>query len=148
MLAMKLLEEAGTNTELSWLLYVLLGFFFLMVLVGWWVSGRQGAQPEVVHEPVVHHAEVHHEEPATPDDLTKLEGIGPKVARLLNEAGITTFAGLAATNAADLQKSLSAAGLQMMNVEGWIDQAALAAKGDWDGLQKLQNELRGGRRKV
>ena len=147
MLAMKLLEEAGPNTELTWLLLLVLGFFFLMVIVGWWVSGRKGGQPEVVHAPVVHHTEVH-DGPVAPDDLVRLEGIGPKVAKILNEAGITTFAGLAAANAADLQKTLSAAGLQMMNAEGWIEQAALAARGDWEGLQKLQNELRGGRRKV
>jgi hypothetical protein len=32
---MKLLEEAGPNTELSGVLYLLLGFFFLMILIGW-----------------------------------------------------------------------------------------------------------------
>lgn len=148
MMAMKLLEEAGPNTELSWLLFVFLGFFFLMVIVGWWVSSRSAGQSEVAHEAAVSHAEVRPEEHVTPDDLVRLEGIGPKVARVLNEAGITTFAGLAAANPVELQKTLSAAGLQMMNAEGWIEQAALAANGDWDGLQKLQNELRGGRRKA
>jgi len=42
---------------------------------------------------------------------------------------------------------LSAAGLQMMNPEGWIEQASLAANGDWAGVEKLQSELKGGRRK-
>ena len=148
MLAMKLLDEAGPNTEMSWLLYVVLGFFFLMVIVGWWASRRMGEQPEVPHEPATHHVEAQHEESVTPDDLTRLEGIGPRVARVLNEAGITTFASLAAANAADLQKSLSSSGLQMMNAEGWIEQASLAAKGEWDALRKLQSELKGGRRKV
>jgi hypothetical protein len=36
--------------------------------------------------------------------------------------------------------------MQMMNPEGWIDQAKLAAKGDWVGFEKLQSELRGGRK--
>ncbi len=148
MLAMKLLEEAGPNTEMSWLLYGLLGFFLLMVIVGWWASSRKSEQPEAVHEPAVQQAEANHVETATPDDLTLLEGIGPKVARILNEAGITTFSSLAAANAADLQKTLSAAGLQMMNPEGWIEQAVLAARGDREGLQKLQDELKGGRRKA
>lgn len=148
MLAMKLLEEAGPNIEMSWLLFVVLGFFFLMVIVGWWVSSREMKQPEVVHEANVHHSEVHDQESVTPDDLVRLEGIGPRVARVLNEAGIKTFAGLAAANPADLQKILSAAGLQMMNAEGWIEQASLAAKGDWEGLQKIQSELKGGRRKA
>lgn len=176
MFASILLEEAGPNTELNWLLLVFLAFFFLMVVVGWWVSRRNGGQVEVPHEAQVHHdehivsvepvshveaavAEVPHEAPAVqeivpvpaavtaPDDLVRLEGIGPKVAKVLNDAGITTFAGLASANAADLQKILSAAGLQMMNPEGWIEQAVLAAKGDWAGLEKLQGELKGGRRK-
>jgi hypothetical protein len=33
-----------------------------------------------------------------------------------------------------------------MNPEGWIEQASLAAKGDWDGLERLQGELKGGRK--
>ncbi len=170
MFASVLLEEAGPNTELSWLLYLFLAFFFLMVLVGWWVSRRGGGQAEVPNETHVHHdapvisaepashvegapVELPHEAPVvpelvtTPDDLVRLEGIGPRVARVLSDAGITTFAALASANAADIQKILSAAGLQMMNPEGWIEQAALAANGDWAGLEKLQSELKGGRRR-
>lgn len=79
-----------------------------------------------------------------PDDLTILEDIGPKVAKVLNEAGIHSFADLAGANAADVQKTLDAAGLQMMNPEGWIEQAKLAARGDMEGLKKLQDALKGG----
>lgn len=38
MFVARFLEEAGPNTELSWLLYVVLGFFLLMVIVGWLTS--------------------------------------------------------------------------------------------------------------
>ena len=34
----------------------------------------------------------------------------------------------------------------MMDSAGWIEQAKLAAKGDTEGLMKLQDELKGGRR--
>jgi predicted flap endonuclease-1-like 5' DNA nuclease len=81
------------------------------------------------------------------DDLTRLEGSGPKVAKLLGEAGITAFQGLARADAADIQKALDAAGLQLTNPQGWIEQADLAAKGDWEGLGRLQGELKGGRKK-
>ncbi len=81
------------------------------------------------------------------DDLVVLEGIGPKVAKVLNAAGVVSFADLAKADAAELQKTLSAAGLQMMNPEGWIEQAKLAAAGDKEGLARLQSELKGGRRK-
>jgi hypothetical protein len=60
MLAMRLLEEAGPNTELSWLLYVFLGFFFLMVLVGWW-SSRQNGEQTGTSEEASSHSPKHHE---------------------------------------------------------------------------------------
>ena len=57
-----LLEEAGPNTELGWLLYLFLGFFLLMVVVGWWVSRRNGTVVEVPQEMHV----LHHETSAEP----------------------------------------------------------------------------------
>jgi hypothetical protein len=34
----------------------------------------------------------------------------------------------------------------MMDPTGWIEQARLAARGDMEGLKKMQAELKGGRR--
>jgi hypothetical protein len=140
MLFLKLLSEEGPNTELVWLLWIVLGFFFLMVIIGWLASKNQKPAPEPVHV-------AHHEEPKHEDDLEIIEGIGPKVAKLLKEAGIVSFADLAHADAAKIQVTLKAAGLSMMNAEGWIAQAKLAAKGDMDGLKKMQAELKGGRLK-
>lgn len=140
MFAMRYLQEDGANV--GWWLFVILGFFLLMVIVGWLVSRRKGEQVEVPPDAHIHPLA---EKPA--DDLVKIEGIGPKVAKVLNEAGITTFEALAQAKVADVQKVMSAAGLQMMNPEGWIEQARLAAKGDWAGFEKLHSELKGGRRK-
>ncbi|MBP6210390.1 MAG: DUF4332 domain-containing protein [Anaerolineales bacterium] len=143
MLALRLLSEGGEgpDTTLQWLLMVGIAFFFLMVIVGWWSSSRKQSQPEVKQEAHGHHVE------KQADDLVKIEGIGPKVAKLLNGAGITTFEQLAHSNSAEIQKLLNEAGMQMMNPEGWIDQAKLAAKGDWKSFEKLQGELKGGRKK-
>ncbi len=47
---------------------------------------------------------------AEPDDLTRISGIGPAIARLLGAAGITTWAQLAATEVAALQAILDQAG--------------------------------------
>ena len=85
-------------------------------------------------------------EKGSKDDLTKIEGIGPKVAQVLKDADITTFDDLARADTAHVKQVLNDAGLQMMNPEGWIDQAKLAAKGDWDGLEELQEKLKGGRK--
>ena len=80
------------------------------------------------------------------DDLTKIEGIGPKVAKTLAAAGVSTFEALASTSVEDIQKILTDAGLKMMDATTWPQQAELAAKGDWDALEKLQASLSGGRK--
>jgi len=97
-----------------------------------------------VEAPVVTEAEVSFAAPA-PDNLKRIEGIGPKVANLLGEAGILTFKQLAAADLGALQAILDEAGLQFMNPTSWPQQAGLAAKGDWEALEKLQDELKGGR---
>lgn len=83
---------------------------------------------------------------AKKDDLKKIEGIGPKIAGLLNEAGIITFADLATAKKTTLKAVLTAAGprFKMHNPTTWAKQAKLAAKGEWTKLQKLQDELKGG----
>ena len=142
MLAFRLLSEGGEgpNKELLWLLYLVIAFFLLIVIVGWWVSLRKRDQPEVKQEAVK-------SKKKDADDLVKIEGIGPKVAKILADAGITTFAELARMKVSDVQKILNEAGMQMMDPEGWVDQAKLAAKGDWDALEKMQEQLKGGRKK-
>lgn len=134
-------EGGGQNTSLSWLLWVVLIIFLLIVLIGWWVSRNKGEQAEA---PVEAHAAPVTDKPA--DDLTKLEGIGPKVSKVLNGIGIISFADLAGAEAAKVQEALDAAGMQYMSPEGWIEQAKLAAAGDMEGLAKLQDKLKGGRK--
>lgn len=80
------------------------------------------------------------------DNLELIEGIGPKISQLLQEAGITTFAQLAATDASRLVHILREANLPMIDPRTWPEQARLAADGKWDALKALQDELKGGRR--
>jgi len=83
------------------------------------------------------------------DDLTKVEGVGPKIAELLNDAGITTFAQLAKTEVVKLREILYDAGSKYKShdPETWPEQAKLAAENNWEELKKLQDELDGGRAK-
>lgn len=81
------------------------------------------------------------------DDLTRIEGIGPKIARLLQKAGMVSFTQLASTEAEDLQKILAKAKLKYIDPTTWPEQATLAAAGDWKALETLQETLKGGRRK-
>ncbi|WP_255068153.1 hypothetical protein [Lacihabitans sp. LS3-19] len=81
------------------------------------------------------------------DDLKIVEGIGPKIEELCNNAGIYTFAELADTTAEKLKAILDAAGsrFQMHDPTTWPAQSALARDGKWDELKKWQDELNKGK---
>jgi len=81
-----------------------------------------------------------------PDNLTLIEGIGPKIQGLLQDVGITTFAQLADADVDHLVELLKGAGLHMVDPETWKEQARLAAGGKWEELEALQKELKGGHR--
>ncbi len=80
------------------------------------------------------------------DDLKKIEGIGPKIAEIFNEAGINTYADLAAASEDKLKEILVDAGSRYAskNPSTWPQQAKLAADGNWNELKELQDHLKGG----
>ena len=88
----------------------------------------------------------HDHETATPDDLTKIEGIGPKISATMGAAGVTTFAQMAATPVERLEEILKDAGIRLGKPSTWSEQANFAAEGQWGALKTLQDELQGGRR--
>ncbi|MES2773334.1 MAG: glycoside hydrolase family 13 [Bacteroidota bacterium] len=92
------------------------------------------AEPVVAAEPVA-------------DDLTKIEGVGKKIAELLIADGITSFLSLSKATAKKLKAILDAAGSKfaMHDPATWPKQAKLAAAGKWDELKTLQDELKGGK---
>ncbi len=80
------------------------------------------------------------------DDLKKVEGIGPKIAEIFNNAGIMTFADLAGTSVEKLKEILVAAGSRYAskNPGSWPKQAKMAADGKWDELKVWQDNTKGG----
>lgn len=139
--------------------WMILIIFIIIVAIVWWAMSRQTAFSGEGH---AEHSDGHDEHqaeapakvkaaPAEPevfaDDLTKIEGIGPKVQGLLNAAGIVTYTQLAEKTPEELDAIMDAAGsiYKAMDEGSWPKQAALAAAGDWDALKKLQDELVGGR---
>jgi large subunit ribosomal protein L21 len=80
------------------------------------------------------------------DDLTKIEGIGPKAAEAMVAAGLATFADVAKSTEKKIQKILdeSEGRFGMMKPATWPKQAKLAADGKWDELKKWQDEMDGG----
>jgi predicted flap endonuclease-1-like 5' DNA nuclease len=84
---------------------------------------------------------------AQADDLELIEGIGPKIAAVLQAAGIVTFADLAAADTSRLAEVLAREpNLRSADPGTWPEQAALAAAGDWDAFKALTEQLKGGRR--
>jgi predicted flap endonuclease-1-like 5' DNA nuclease len=85
-------------------------------------------------------------EPAA-DDLTRIEGIGKKIAELLAGEKIETFKDLSKASAKKLKGILDAAGSKFNthNPASWPKQAKLAAAGKWEELAELQKELLAGK---
>ena len=81
------------------------------------------------------------------NDLKAVEGIGPKIAGLLNADGINTWRALSETSVERIQGILNAAGkrYQLADPTTWPKQAGMAADGKWDELTAYQDELNGGR---
>jgi predicted flap endonuclease-1-like 5' DNA nuclease len=79
--------------------------------------------------------------------LQIVEGIGPKIEKLLQSAGIKNWDDLAETSPDDLKEILENAGprYKMHNPSTWPKQAQLAAKGKFDELNDYQDELNGGK---
>ena len=164
------MAQSGTGSDWNWLLVFIL--FVVVLAIALVIQARFSTQEaDELAQEIHHHAEEEHGETAEeelapaalpesepepqvvatseaatlPDDLKKIEGIGPKVAGLLHENGIDTFAQLAETPVEKLSAILEAAKLQMMNPASWPKQAQLAANGEWEALQEMQESLRGGR---
>lgn len=116
---------------------LMLGVAFLLgLLLGYLLWARKCAQYKAGMQAKV-----------TPDDLKKIEGIGPKTEKLCNGVGIYTWQQLANTSVDDLRKMLRDAGpdYRVTNPATWPRQAALAAAGKWDELGVYQQHLIAGR---
>jgi predicted flap endonuclease-1-like 5' DNA nuclease len=79
------------------------------------------------------------------DPLTRIKGLGPKAASLLDGLGVTTFAQIAAWDDGDV----AAIDAQMGAFKGrvtrdrWVEQARLLAKGDTDAFEAEFGKLGG-----
>jgi len=62
--------------------------------------------------------------PDIPDDLTEIDGIGPKYAQVLQAAGVLTFKHLAEMHPDDIRGIFQAAGGRAPNPTAWPEGAA------------------------
>lgn len=81
------------------------------------------------------------------EDLKIVEGIGPKIEEVLQNAGIGNWELLAAANTDEIRSILDEAGkrFRMHDPTTWPAQARLALNGEWAVLKEYQDELIGGR---
>ncbi len=83
------------------------------------------------------------------DDIELVEGIGPKIAKVLADNGITTFAQLAEASPEAMMAMLKASGgrFGLANADSWPQQAALLRDGKMDEFKQLTDVLVGGVKK-
>jgi predicted flap endonuclease-1-like 5' DNA nuclease len=81
------------------------------------------------------------------DDLTIIEGIGPKIEDLLRANGVDGFVQLARLNEQELLDMLERGGpsFRFANPATWDRQAALVVENRWIELKQLQRDLIGAR---
>jgi large subunit ribosomal protein L17 len=146
-----------------WLVLIII---VVVIFIVWWALLRNASKYKPDFE--VHgHAEEHGAHEATAEiqpapeavrtaevpaaaieanDLTLIEGIGPKVNQLLQQAGIHTFGQLAQASAEGLKAILEPAGLQFIDPTTWPEQARLLSEGKMEAFEELTKHLKGGRR--
>ena len=81
------------------------------------------------------------------NDLKVVEGIGPKIEALFNDAGIKTWHDLSEASIEKLQSILDAGGenYAIHNPSTWARQALMAYQGKWQDLKDWQDSLLGGK---
>jgi lipopolysaccharide export system protein LptC len=121
----------GSDVFWTWILW-LLAAFILGVLLGWLLKQIFGTSIGTA-------------EPDLKQDLTKVEGIGPKIEGLLNKKGIKSYRQLSNASHSFLEQMIVDAGPAFTTHRGmtntWPAQAKLAELGEWDELKKCGNLL-------
>jgi predicted flap endonuclease-1-like 5' DNA nuclease len=141
-------EDRADRKRISALLPFVLGFALGLVAVWlYWIRRFEERNAVKKAETMPPRVQVppHPREPE-PDDLTRIEGIGPKFASVLRSVGIATYEQLASSNVDELRDVFRERGLYFADPATWPEQAELAAAGAWEALSDLQEELSAGRR--
>lgn len=125
---------AQAETGISPWLWILILLVVIVILIWLFTRNLPEEFPEEEKAPEV-----------VPDDLTRIEGIGPKTQEVFQQAGIQSFQQLADASVEELDHILDEAGLQLGDPTTWPRQARLAAEEKWEELKQLQDELIGGR---
>ncbi len=139
LVAMNRIAQAAST--LDWWLPLVLFLIGLALALSNWYEGRLARQSPTTAQAASDQPQIR-----VWDDLTRIEGIGPKMAAALADAGIDSYDRLANASEDQLRAALKAAGLRFApSLPTWPQQATYAARGDWDGLNTYQQSLVAGR---
>lgn len=135
--------QEDSSRGLPW--WAILLLLVALIVVVWVIIrvGRKKAEEPELAEPKAEKVIAH--QPIEPDNLTLIEGIGPKTQAVLQAAGIQTFAQLADLAPEKIKELLTEPGLRLGVTDTWPKQADLAVQGKMDELKALWYELQGGR---
>ena len=145
--------EAEGNPWWLWIVVFVIVAAFVGFMIWWWLHEPEEEQTTAHHAAApptkAVEAPAEPEPQVEPDDLKVIEGIGPRMAGVLQNAGIQTFKALAGLDPQRIEEILAAEDPNLSRLADpatWPEQADLAAQGRWQDLEKLQDELKGGRR--
>jgi predicted flap endonuclease-1-like 5' DNA nuclease len=145
------LNVKNKSTAVFEIVTMLVGSFLLGYIVRWLICrGRGHSDQSSNRRSVTSRPNVAATRTGTSyrrDDLKIIEGVGPKIEQLLNDAGIVSYAQMARTPASKVKSILDGAGprFQMHDPSSWAEQAELARDGKMAQLEKLKAQLTGGR---
>ncbi len=142
-------KQSNASPQPWWVwLLIVMGIIALVYLL--WLIFQKPVEPAPqkplrMAEPVAPPAQRLEVSSSLYDDLTRIEGIGPKINAVLQGAGITTYQLLADLDPEKIKEIITNAGIRLVDTTTWPRQARLAAEGKLNELKKLQDILKGGR---
>jgi hypothetical protein len=101
--------------------------------------------PPVVIQPIVK-KEVITVKRTPLNDLTVIEGIGPKISQILYDHDVKNFKALIATPIEDLKKWLKENKMPFVDPTTWAEQAQLADEGKMVAFEALKKQLKNGKK--
>lgn len=110
----------------------------------------EGAAPAERNKALIDSAPAARQEPrpaakaaAGGDDLTRIKGLGPKLAALLGDLGVTSFAQVAAWDDREIERIDAQLGRFQGRItrDDWVGQAKLLAAGDEGGFATKYGKL-------
>ena len=140
-------DFSGAFPWWGWLILIL-GLLAVLYLIFFWQPKKE-VEPALTKEkttPDMMKQAPDANKPSRLDDLTRIEGIGPKIQAILQEEGISSFSQLAESTPESITEILRKAGIRLASADSWPEQAKLAADGKMDELNDLQDSLKGGRK--